>query len=852
MAAIFAVIIMAESGERVYWQRAGDLPVKEVVPELQKALAEATTCLLEAPPGAGKSTLVPLALQEELWLSGQKILMLEPRRLAARAVATRMAWLVGEDVGETVGYRVRFESKVSGKTRIEVLTEGILTRMLQDDNALEGVGLVIFDEFHERSLQADLALALARECQSVLRPDLRILIMSATLDVAGLASVLEGSRVVRSAGRMYPVFIQYRPSSADAPVWGSVASAVREALRVHPSGDVLAFLPGQGEIERCRKILEETVQDALILPLYGDLSAEAQQQALMPVPGRRKVVLATSIAETSLTIEGVAIVVDSGLARVPKFDPRSGFTRLETQPISQDAATQRAGRAGRLGPGTAYRLWAEGKQAHLPLHRTPEILEADLAPMMLELTAWGHSDAEGLSWMTPPPRGHVAQALTLLESLGAIQERKITHAGRQMLRLPTHPRLAHLLLEGAARGWNRLAAQTAALLEERDPMAATGRGTADLTERLEMLARRRGPDRNALERIDRLAREWERSLSRIAVNTTLNPVAEGHTDPYAVGLLVAAAYPERVARQRQGASYRLVNGRGARLPDQDPLDREQWLAVAHLDGGVGEGRIFLAAPLDREALLPLATPADTIRWDDASGRIVAQREWRLGALVVDSKPLQEVLESDKATVICDAVRRNGLAMLGFGEAEREWQGRVLSLGIWNPDEGWPHVSDARLLETLETWLGPYLGPVGKADDLSRLPLPGLLGSLLPWDLSQQLNERAPLTIAVPTGSHIRLQYSQDGDLPILAVRLQEMFGQEDTPRIDRNRRPILLHLLSPGHKPVQVTQSLASFWANTYAEVRKDLRGRYPKHSWPEDPMEAKAIRGTKKQNGMK
>lgn len=840
----------AENSEPLYWTRAGALPVKEAVPDLRRALAEAGTTLLEAPPGAGKSTLVPLALLEEPWLAGQKILMLEPRRLAARAVAIRMAQLLGETVGETVGYRVRFESKVSSKTRIEVLTEGILTRMLQDDNALEGVGLVIFDEFHERSLQADLALALARECQSVLRPDLRLLIMSATLDVAGLSSILDGSRVVRSQGKMYPVEVAYRPSAADVPVWVRVSSAVREALKTHATGDVLAFLPGQGEIERCRQLLEEAATGALILPLYGDLPQERQQEALMPVPGRRKVVLATSIAETSLTIEGVTVVVDSGLARVPRFDPRSGFTRLETQSISQDAATQRTGRAGRLAPGTCYRLWAEGTHAHLPAHRTPEILEADLAPMLLELAAWGHAEPEGLAWLTLPPKGHVAQGQELLEELGALSDNKVTEAGRKMLRLPTHPRLAHLLLEGGKRGWHRLAAQTAALLEERDPLAASGRQSADLTDRLDALARGRG-DRAVTDRIQRLAREWERLLGRMPdMAAPLEPST--HTDPYAVGLLLAAAYPERVAKQRQGTSYRLANGRAARLPDQDPLDREPWLAVAQLDGGVGEGRIFLAAPLDPDALLPLTRTLDNLSWDERQGRLLAQREWRLGALVVASKPLTEVSEEAKVSVLCEAVRKEGLTLLGWGERERQWQARVMSLRAWNPEEGWPDVSDVGLLAEVESWLGPYLGPVRKAEDFAKLPLLDLVGSLLPWELSRQLDERSPVTVTVPTGSTIRLEYRADGEAPILAVRLQELFGQTDTPRVDRDRRPVLLHLLSPGYKPVQVTGSLASFWANTYGDVRKDLRGRYPKHYWPENPLEAEAIRGTKKQNGMK
>ena len=833
-----------------FWQAAGDLPVKETIPDLQKALAQTATVLLEAPPGAGKSTLVPLCLLAEPWLEGQKILMLEPRRLAAKAVAARMAQLLGEPLGQTVGYRIRFEAMVSAQTRIEVVTEGILTRMLQDDNALEGIGAVLFDEFHERSLQADLALALARECQSILRPELRLLIMSATLDVAGLSALLEGSAVVRSQGRMFPVELRYRPGLPDQPVWGLVASAVREALREQTDGDVLAFLPGQAEIERCRQILADTVPDVLALPLYGDLPLAAQQQALLPVPGKRKVVLATSIAETSLTIEGIVAVVDAGLARVPRFDPRSGFTRLDTAPISQDAATQRAGRAGRLRPGVCYRLWAEGTHAQRPAHRTPEILEADLAPTLLDLAAWGHADADGLAWLTPPPKGHIAQAQDQLQSLGALQGTKLTEVGRQMLRLPTHPRLAHLLLAGAKRGWHILAAQTAALLEERDLLGGQGRQSADIMDRLDSLQKRRGADRAALDRLERLAQEWERQLARLPGMPP--PKALDLADQaYGAGSLLAAAYPERVARQRQGPSYRMANGRAARLPDQDPLQREPWLAIAHLDGGIGEGRIFLAAPLDAADLLAHATPTDNLAWDERLGRLLAQREWRYGSLVVEAKPLAEVEPQAKAAVLCEAVRRQGLPLLGWGDEARAWQARVLSLRAWHPTEPWPDVSDEGLLATLETWLGPYLGPVRKAEDFARLSILNLAQALLPWPLPQQLDERAPTTVTVPTGSQIKLQYQPDGAAPVLAVRLQELFGLADTPAVDKGRKPVLLHLLSPGYKPVQVTASLASFWANTYADVRKDLRGRYPKHYWPDNPMEAQAVRGTKKQNGI-
>jgi len=826
-----------------FWEKAGALPIKEALPSLSTALAEATTVLLEAPPGAGKSTLVPLCLLNAPWLGSQKILMLEPRKIAARAVANRMAQLLGQHVGQTVGYRVRFEARVSAQTRIEVLTEGVLARLLQEDNALEGVGAVLFDEFHERSLQADVALALARECQSVLRPELRLLIMSATLDVAGLSGLLAGSRVVRSRGTLYPVQILYRPASPHTPLHERVAATIQEAFKRDTTGDILAFLPGQAEIEKCRQRLEANQLAAEVLPLYGDLPQEAQQRALMPMAGKRKVILSTSLAETSLTIEGVTVVIDSGQARVPRFDPRSGFTRLETQSISQDAATQRAGRAGRLAPGTCYRLYSEANHGHLPLHRSPEMLEADLAPTLLDLTAWGHADAAGLAWLTPPPPTHITQAQEVLQNLGAVAQQKITSTGKQMLSLPTHPRLAHLLLEGARLGHARLAAQTAAILEERD-LLGQQRHTSDITERLEALQNRRG-DASLRERINRLAQEWEKRLTKLPGMQT-DQISAPFIDPYVVGKLVAAAYPERIARQRQGTSYRLANGRGAKLPDQDPLDREPWLAVATLDAGLAEGKIYLAAPLHPKDIEDLATPHTNLSWDSQAGRIVAQQELRIGPLLLSAKSLVTIPEEHKAKVLCQAIQAQGLSLVGWSHAARQWQLRVATLRAWHLDEAWPDVSEPALLNTIEQWLGPYLGAVRKAEDFARVDSLALAQSLVPWALQQELERRAPTTITVPTGSAITLEYRPDADTPILAVRLQELFGQTDTPIIDGNK-PVLLHLLSPAYKPVQITQNLASFWANTYADVRKDLRGRYPKHSWPDNPSEAEPIRGAKK-----
>jgi len=821
------------------------LPILEILEDVKGALRRQNTVILQAPPGAGKSTVLPIHLLGEPWLAGRKILMLQPRRLAARAVASRLATLLGEPLGGTAGYRVRFEREVSSKTRIEVLTEGILTRLLQGDNTLEGVGMVIFDEFHERSLHADLALALCREVQQVLRDDLRILVMSATLDGEKLAPLLGGAPVLTSQGRQYPIRFQYLPQENDVPLPQRVARAVRKALN-EQEGDILAFLPGAGEIGRTQQLLEESAAHVRIHPLYGDLPPRQQQEAILPgPPGVRKVVLATSIAETSLTIEGIRVVVDSGFARSPRFDPRTGLTRLETLQVTGDAADQRAGRAGRLGPGVCYRLWREGAQAHLVPHRTPEILEADLAPTVLELAQWGVKDLRSLAWLTPPPAGAVAQARELLVQLGALDNDRITERGKAMLRLPTHPRLAHLLLEGRQMKLAALAADIAALLEERDPLPREA--GADLTLRVEALRNwreggRGAGDRTSLERAERLASAWRRMLELRTDNA--------HPAPAQVGRLLAAAYPERVARKREGSlmQYRLANGRPVRLQDHDPLAHETWLAVAHLDAGTNEGKVYLAAPLNPDDLRDRMDRHEVVDWDATKGVLVARTETRLGDILVESTPLARVDDELRRAVLCRAVRTEGLKVLPRTEGTAEWQARVLSLRTWRPDEPWPDVSDEHLLATVETWLGPYLDPaVRRRDDFGKLNLGHILPGLLPWPLAGRLDELAPPAIKVPSGSHIRLQYFPEGGDPVLAVRLQEMFGLLHTPTVNEGRTRVLLHLLSPGYRPVQVTQDLKSFWENTYQVVRKELRVRYPKHAWPEDPWTAEAVRGVKR-----
>ncbi len=823
------------------------LPIMEIVPQLKEQLKQHNTLILQAPPGAGKSTVLPLQLLEETWLEGQKILMLEPRRIAARSVAHRMAQLLGEAVGETVGYRVRFEQKIGKNTRIEVLTEGILTRMLQQDNALEGVGLVLFDEFHERSLQADLALALSREAQGVLREDLRLVIMSATLDGERLSLLLGGCPVLSSEGRQYPVKVHYLAQERDQPLPLQVVRAVRKALR-EEAGDVLVFLPGTGEILRTTELLKSEPIDAIPYPLYGDLPQQQQQQALMPHPeGKRKIVLATSIAETSLTIEGVGVVVDSGLARLPRFDPRSGLTRLVTERVTADTAAQRAGRAGRLGPGVCYRLWSEGEQAGLMQHRQPEIMEADLAPAALELASWGVQDMQKLAWLSPPPAGALGSARQLLEELGAMEETRITGKGRELLRYPTHPRIAQLLFAAKAKGMEALAADVAALLEERDPLEKEA--GADLSLRLEALRRWRkreqtAAERNVLQRVERLAANWRRLLQAVTDNQL-----PADTD---IGSLIASAYPERIARREQGRSgYRLANGRLAMLPEHDPLMHEEWLAVAQLDQGRkgGAGRIFMAAPLDPADVISLARTHEVLGWDKAKGELLARSELRLGDIVVESSPLPRISGEERISILCEAVRTEGLTLFNRTDEVEQWQARVLSLRKWRPEGGWPDVSEGGLLSNLEEWLAPFLENVRRREDFARLDFSAMLQAQLPWEKQQELDRLAPVSLTVPTGSRIGLQYVADGSAPVLAVRLQEMFGQLDTPAVNEGSVPVLLHLLSPAYRPVQVTQDLRSFWSNTYAAVRKDLRGRYPKHSWPDDPFTAEAVRGVKRRS---
>lgn len=819
------------------------LPIDAVLPALRQALENRDEAVLEAPPGAGKTTRVPLALLNEPWLAGQSILMLEPRRLAARAAAERLASELGEKVGETVGYRIRLDSKVGPKTRIEVVTEGILTRRLQADPALEGVGLVIFDEFHERSLDADLALALSLNGRELLRddPPLKVLLMSATLEGERLSRLLNDAPVVSSEGRMYPVDIRWgRPFQPGEFIEPRVVDSVLQAL-ADQTGSLLVFLPGQAEIRRVHQSLQEALgerPEVLLCPLHGELDLDAQRAAIDPAPkGLRKVVLATNIAETSLTIDGVRVVIDAGLARVPRFDPGSGMTRLDTQRISRASATQRAGRAGRLEPGVCYRLWSEAQHDQLAAHGSAEIMQADLAGLALQLARWGVTP-EQLRWLDQPPTAAFTQAQDLLARLNAFKpgsRDNLSEHGLAMAELPAHPRIAHLLLRGQDLGLAQMACDVAALLGERDIQRGGG---ADLHSRLALVS---GESRTArgshgVQRARQLARQY-RGLLRGKPGA---PVADPD-HPRWLGALLALAYPDRVAQQRRegGAEYRLANGRAALFAEVDALMKCPWLVIADLGSRQGqrEERIYLAAEFDpalfEGVLAEQVERVDILDWDEREQVLRAERQVKVGELVLSREPLPGLDDEARARALLGLVRRKGLNLLTWTPELRQWQARVallrqLDLAKDGHSE-WPDLADEALLASLEDWLQPYLGKVSRLSHFAALDLPSMLRNLLPWPLPQRLEEQAPAHLAVPSGSNIRLDYSENP--PILAVRLQELFGLAETPRIANGRQQVKLHLLSPARRPVQVTQDLANFWRTTYAEVKKDLKGRYPKLS---------------------
>ncbi|PZD96218.1 ATP-dependent helicase HrpB [Paenibacillus sambharensis] len=828
------------------------LPVDLVLPELTSALARSSNAVLVAPPGAGKTTRVPLAVLEEPWMAGKKILMLEPRRMAARSAAHYMASSLGEKVGGTVGYRVRMDSQTSKHTRIEVITEGILTRMLQTDPSLEEAGIVIFDEFHERSLQADLGLALCLEAQRVLREDLRLLVMSATIEAKPVASLMGGAPVIISEGKRYPVETRYYPRQGAAEQLAQHTVRVIKHAIAHDSGDILVFLPGEGEIRRVQGLLLSSgLPDAEVLPLYGALSQEAQEKALARgAAGKRKIVLSTSIAETSLTVEGVHVVIDAGLMRVPRFSPRTGMSRLETVQVSAASAEQRRGRAGRLGPGVCYRLWTEEQQQQLEPSGKPEMMETDLAPLMLELAAWGTHDPAQLSFLDQPPEGAVNQAVELLQLLGAMDKSgQLSIHGRKMAEQPLHPRLSHMVLRAMEHEERLgvLACDLAVLLAERDVLRWQQKDAAeaDIVLRLQVLRAAGHEGETAfrgglaeMKAAKRLVQEASRLKRSFGLQQALSDGSYDHLS----GVLLAYAYPDRVGMPRRsgGAGLQLSGGRGAVLQPVQPLSAAPMLAAAELDDTGTAGRIRLAAWLEPAELERYF--ADSIKetrsvfWDAQSGTVRARLYRTFGSLILQERTLARPDPQEVAAALMEAVRTEGLDILPWNKTAVAYRQRLAFLH--QADASWPDVSDEALLERLDDWLLPFLDGLGSRNDLQRLQVQQALEALVPWDKRQRLNEGAPTHCTVPSGSRIPVDYS-DPSSPVVAVRLQELFGLHTTPLIGFGRMPVTLHLLSPASRPVQVTRDLASFWRNTYHEVKKDLKGRYPKHYWPDDPLTA-------------
>lgn len=818
------------------------LPVAAIAAALNETQRTSAAAIVTAAPGAGKSTLLPLTLLQSLptRLQSQKIIVLEPRRVAARQIASRMAWLLDENVGKTVGYRIRFESRVSEQTRIEVVTEGVLTRMLLDDPALEGVAVVVFDEFHERSLNTDEAFALTRQCQQLLRDDLRIVVMSATIDTAALKEALR-CPMLESEGRMFPVKVIHTQEEADIMnVSQLTAKTILQAHREH-EGDILAFLPGEGEIRRVAELLSNSLGDTKIYPLYGLLSNDEQARAIAPSPpSGRKVVLATPIAETSLTIEGVRVVVDSGLCRKMMFDARSGLNRLETVRISTDMATQRTGRAGRVAPGICYRLWSKASEVRMETVRKPEILDADLTSLVLDAAIWGEREVERLPWLTPPPKSSLVHARMLLQSLGALDnEGKVTRQGKALSKLPCHPRIARMLLSADSPQRKSLAADIAALLEEKDPMA--GEGDVSATTRLDALRReRKNGQSGRWGRIIKIARQYGEMIHCREDNAPVNP--------YEVGTFLASAYPERIGKVwKNGAGiFQLSGGELVAIETSDALAGAEWIVAAsmHRKAG-GTGKVFLASIVDVSDLHPYATDRESIFWDGKSGSVVARRERRIGNILLESKPLSGDHREAVQQVICEAIVKDGPSMLSFTNEVRNLQRRIAFIATRHPELGLPPVDNDAICLSAPNWGPLYIGKATTTAELKKLDLCEVVWSRLTYDQQQAVDRLAPTHVVVPTGSRIRLEYRIGTEVPVLRVRLQECFGLLDTPLVDGT--PVLMELLSPGFKPVQLTTDLRSFWKSTYFDVRKELRRRYPKHAWPDNPLEAEPVRGTKR-----
>lgn len=796
-----------------------ELPVGEVAAEVNAALRQKPRVVVTAPPGAGKSTLLPLTIMTDT--PEGRILMLEPRRLAARQVAQRMADMIGERVGQTVGYTIRFESRVSDRTRIEVVTEGILQRMLVDDPTLDGISVVIFDEFHERSLYSDIAYALTLEAQRLIRPDLKIIIMSATIDTDYICSRFDAP-LIESKGRAYDVEI-IRAAESDANTCvADTAAAIRRALR-EQSGNILAFLPGQGEIMKCRDLLANLSSDIHICTLYGMLPFEEQRHTLAPSPaGTRKIVLSTPIAETSLTIEGIRTVVDSGFYKGMVFDTRSGLSHLETMRISLDMARQRSGRAGRLSEGVCYRLWSNPVELRMKETRVPEIEEADLSSMVLDIATWGENDVFALPWLTTPPRDKVFKARQLLCSLGAVNDKgEITPHGRKLARIPCHPRIAQMLTVADDNTTKALGADIAAILDEKDPI--NDDNDCDITTRIILLREARRRDNGGrFGRIIKIAEQYRRLVSAKEDNTI--------PDQTAIGALVALAYPERTALRVADCRYRLANGDEVRINAEDVLSSRKFLAIASLGK-----RIFLAAPVDEAVLRDMGTWNEKLHWDNKQGRIVARRELRLGALLLDTAVSDSIDRAQITEAICAAAVKDGRSMFDFTDDVTRLVQRIETVAGWHPELDLPDVSVDRLLEMSRERLPLYIGDAVTARELKRIDICQVIWGLLTYAQQQSVDAIAPSHYRLPNGRNVRLDYRVSADSPVLSARLEDCFGIRETPRVDNGTRPMLMELLSPGYKPVQLTKDIASFWNTTYHEVRKELRRRYPKHPWPEN-----------------
>lgn len=813
------------------------LPIASIAEAVNDTLRRNAALVVTAAPGTGKSTLLPLTILAGLPDDGGKIVVLEPRRVAARQIATRMAWLLGETVGETVGYRIRLESKVSRQTRIEVVTEGVLTRMLLDDPALEGIGVVVFDEFHERSLNTDEAFALTRQCQQLLRDDLRMVVMSATIGAAALQEALH-CPLLHCDAKMFPVKIIHSDSigaTDPSAVAGRMAKAILQAHRSH-EGDILAFLPGEGEIRRTAELLDGSLDGTAICPLYGLLSNDEQARAIAPSPaGERKVVLATPIAETSLTIEGVMVVVDSGLCRKMVFDPRSGLSHLETVRISLDMATQRTGRAGRVAPGVCYRMWSKADEARMEPERKPEILEADLAALLLDAAIWGESEVAVLPWLTPPPKASVVHARRLLVALGALDEQgKATPTGKAMAKLPCHPRIARMLLTADSPGQRALAADIAALLEEKDPLA--GEADVSLAKRIDALRRQRRANGGRWAHIVRTARQYAALIKADDDNTSANP--------YDAGALLASAFPERIGRRwREGVGvFQLSGGDLVGIDAQDPLSEAEWIVAAsmHQKAG-GTGKVFLASLVDPTDLKAYATERDIIAWDGKAGAIIARKERRIGNILLESKPLTGDTRDAVQHAVCEAIAKEGPSMLAFTDRVANLQRRIAFVGQRHPELELPPVDTPSVCASAAEWGPLFVGKAATVAELKKIDLCEVVWSRLDYGQQQAVERLAPTHIAVPSGSRIAVEYRLGAEAPVLRVRLQECFGLTETPQVDGV--PVLMELLSPGFKPVQLTSDLHSFWQSTYFEVRKELRRRYPKHAWPDNPLEAQPHR---------